>query len=134
MKDAEHLEQRALFTWAGLMKKHYKELALMYAIPNGGDRHPGTARKLKAEGVKAGVPDVCLPVSRGPYHALYIEMKRPEVKVMGQDKGRTSAVQQKWITGLTNAGNAVVVCYGFEQAKRIIIDYLTREGEIGTAE
>ena len=37
----------------------------MFRIPNGGSRHPAEAARLKAQGVKAGVPDLCIPVARG---------------------------------------------------------------------
>ena len=71
----EHDEQAALFQWAELMAAQIPELRLMFAIPNGGHRHIGVARKLKAEGVKPGVPDIFLPVARNKFHGLFIEMK-----------------------------------------------------------
>lgn len=51
------------------------EYGLIFAIPNGGARHPAVAAKLKAEGVKAGVPDLFLPVARHGYHGMFIELK-----------------------------------------------------------
>ncbi len=60
----EHVEQVSLMRWAALTKRRRPELALLYAIPNGGDRHKAVAAKLSAEGVKSGVPDLCLPVPR----------------------------------------------------------------------
>jgi hypothetical protein len=54
----------------------YPEIALLHAIPNGDWRGPSVAQKLKAEGVKRGIPDLCLPVPRGGYHGLYIELKK----------------------------------------------------------
>ena len=72
---SEHDEQSAIFEWAALMQGAYPELGLLFAIPNGGKRDKATAGKLKAEGVKAGVPDMCLPVSNGKYHGLFIELK-----------------------------------------------------------
>lgn len=48
---------------------------LIYAIPNGGHRNAITARKMKAEGVRAGMPDLCLPMANGDAHGLYIEVK-----------------------------------------------------------
>jgi hypothetical protein len=72
---SEHDEQVNLFHWADIMSPQYPELALLHAIPNGGKRNINVARKLKEEGQKAGVPDICLPVPRGEYHGLYIEMK-----------------------------------------------------------
>ena len=72
----EHDEQVALLKFCNLNQVKYPELALLYAIPNGGNRNIVTATKLKAEGVKAGVPDLCLPVPRGGYHGMYLEMKK----------------------------------------------------------
>ena len=72
----EAQEQTTLFQWAGMMAGKWPELQLMFAIPNGGSRNPIEARHLKEQGVKPGIPDVFLPVARGGYHGLYIEMKR----------------------------------------------------------
>ena len=71
MAMSEHDEQVALFQWAGYQLGACPELALMFAIPNGGDRHPAVAGKLRDEGVKAGVPDIFLPVPRGKYHGMF---------------------------------------------------------------
>ena len=59
---SESVEQCCLFRWAGYSLGLHPELKLMYHIPNGGKRNITTARRLKAEGVKAGVPDIHLPV------------------------------------------------------------------------
>ena len=67
--------QEALFTWAKMQESRYPELSLMYAIPNGGSRHVIEAANLKRQGVKAGVFDVCLPVAKGVYHGMYLELK-----------------------------------------------------------
>ena len=72
----EDAEQRVIFQWAAMETAACPELWLLYAIPNGGKRAIKTAIALKAQGVKSGVPDMCLPVARGGYHGLYIELKR----------------------------------------------------------
>ena len=69
-------EQAALFQWAEYQSGKYPELALMYHVPNGGSRNKAEAANLKRQGVKSGVPDVCLPVPRGNSHGAYIELKR----------------------------------------------------------
>lgn len=74
-RSLEHDEQVALFEWAGLAVATMKELALLYAVPNGGHRHIVVAANMKKEGVKAGMPDVNLDVARRGYHGLRIEMK-----------------------------------------------------------
>ena len=71
----EESHQTALFAWAALHANECPQLRLLLAIPNGGLRNKVTAGKLKAQGVKAGVPDIFLPVARGRYHGLWIEMK-----------------------------------------------------------
>lgn len=117
MRQPEHHDQVALFRWAGYQAKARPELALMFAIPNGGLRSKATAGKLKAEGVKAGVPDICLPVARGEYHALWIEMKA------GRNKPTPPQVQ--WHMRLSQQGYRVAVCYSWEAARDVIEEYLT---------
>ena len=113
----EHEEQAALFKWADEMSEECPALKLLYAIPNGTYKSIAAAKKFAAEGLRSGVPDICLPVSNGRYHALYIEMKR----IKG---GRISPEQKDWIDMLNNAGNFAIVCYGADSARSAIIEYL----------
>lgn len=113
----ESQHQQSLITWTHWNVAMYPELALLYAIPNGGARNKITGAKLKAEGVKPGIPDLHLPVSRGGYLTLYIEMKRPK-------SGRTSEEQDDVIPLLRNEGHRVEVCIGWEAARDVLIDYL----------
>lgn len=113
----EHDEQKALFDWAAWAAKQYPDLALMHAIPNGGHRHPVTAARLKAEGVKPGIPDIHLPVARGRYHGLWIELKR-------RCGGSVSPEQKAWKSALEHQGHRVEICKGFEEAKATIEEYL----------
>lgn len=87
----EHEEQKALIEWSAWMSNARPELSLMFAVPNGGDRHPAVAAKLKAEGVKAGVPDIFLPVPRNGYHGLFIELK--ELKGADQPLHKSSGLK-----------------------------------------
>lgn len=115
---SEHDEQAALFEWAALVRSQHPELAMMFAIPNGGQRNPATAGRLKAEGVRAGVPDICLPVARGKFHGLFVEMKvRPN---------RTTALQDEWISSLRHYGYCAIVCYGADEAINAIMAYLSQ--------
>lgn len=114
---SEHQEQAALFQWAALATGKYPELELLYAVPNGGERDERVGARLKAEGVKAGVPDVVLPVARQGCHALYIEMKRTS-------GGRTSPEQLRWFARLVAHGNLVVECKGAYEAIAVIEEYL----------
>lgn len=98
------------------MSKRFSELSLLYHIPNGGARSKGTAGRLKAEGVKSGVPDICLPVARGKFHGLYIEMK--------VGKNKPTANQVLWIDALIKQGYQAKVCYGWQDASVVIESYL----------
>jgi len=109
-------EQITLFQWVELQKRKYPELELLYHIPNGGHRHKTTAIRLKAEEVKPGVPDLCLPVARGAYHGLYIELKA--------GKNGTTDNQDRWLQALTDNGYFTAVCHGWEAATKVIQNYL----------
>jgi len=113
---SESEEQITLFEWAALQLRRYPDLEFLYHIPNGGHRHATTARRLKAEGVKAGVPDVCLPVPKGIYHGLYIEMKA--------GKNKPTDNQGRWLAVLSANGYCAVVCHGWEAAAKVITKYL----------
>lgn len=114
----EHWEQVQLFAWAA----YHRELDLMYAIPNGGKRDIRVALKLKEEGVKPGVPDICLPLPRGGKHGLYIELKR-------RKHGRVSPEQLEWLDALMRQGYECAVCCGWEAARDVIERYLRREDD-----
>lgn len=119
MKTTEHDEQAAVIEWAEAMRSRIPELALLFAVPNGGYRHPATAARLKREGVRAGVPDLCLPVPRGKWHGLFIEMKA------GGNK--PTPEQRDWLSLLTSQGYRAVVANGAEMAKAVIETYLKGE-------
>ena len=115
-RDIEHQLQCALFEHAELHRKTYPELEWLHAVPNGGFRNPRTAGRMKAEGVKTGIPDVCLPVARGGYHGLYIEMKTPE--------GLTTPLQNRCIRFLRRQGYCVQIFDDWVPAWRFIVDYI----------
>ena len=116
MKRSESTEQMAVIQWCEINECIYPELELIHHIPNGGKRSKTEAIRLKCEGVKKGVPDLCLPVPRRKYHGLYIEMK--------YGNGRTSKEQKEWIYKLSKQGYKAVVCNGFEEAKETIERYM----------
>ena len=119
MQHIEDNEQTILIRWAKFESGKHPELDWLFHIPNGGKRSKIEAARFKAMGVQAGIPDLFLPVPRGKYHGLFIEMKAP--------KGRTSAAQNVWIERLGKNGYTVKVCYGFEQAQKALLDYLAEK-------
>lgn len=124
MRQLESEHQIAYFKRLALIANTDSRLSWIYAVPNGGFRNARTAKQLKAEGVKAGVPDICIPIPSGSFHGAYIEMKRPENKLLKITKGDTSKEQKQYISYLRQAGYAVAVCYGWEEAVSFTNDYL----------
>lgn len=114
---SEHQSQVALMDWCALSLSRYPELRWLFAIPNGGIRFKGTAVGLKAEGVKKGVPDLCLPVARRGFHGAFIEMKR---------EGAYPTVEQKvWAEALMAQGYDYTIAHSFEAARDFLIAYLS---------
>ena len=113
----EDEEQATLLSWCRMNLWRWPELDLIFHIPNGGARSKTEAARFKAEGVKAGVPDLFLPVPRDTFHGLFIELKR----LRG---GRVSDEQKTWIAALQAQGYRVEVCKGWKSAADVIRDYL----------
>lgn len=116
---AEHDEQRALVEYLEAVG------AVYYAIPNGGYRTKAEAAKLKAEGVRKGVPDLCVPIARGGYHSLYIEMKRTDG--VASD---VSDEQYKWVMSLREQGMAAFACFGVDNAIACVDWYMGLDSDV----
>lgn len=138
--ESEHSQQVALFAWAALNFRHDERLRLLFAVPNGGERNKIVASRMKAEGVRAGVPDLFLPVPApvwgfdpNEYHGLFIEMKKPAARLKRApkhkwDTGGVSEEQVVWLNMLEQQGYKVVVCYSWYEAANEIKFYLTGKG------
>ena len=109
----EHAEQVRLIAWVDTFFPDYGKF--LYAVPNGGLRDPRVAIRLKAEGVRPGVPDLVFAQARGVYHGLFIEMKR-------QAGGRLSTEQKEWRDRLLAQGYAWKLCEG-EKAARCALEW-----------
>ena len=109
----ESAHQKALFAWIA-QQTDYPELKLAFAIPNGGHRDKITAARMKAEGAKAGVWDIFLPVYTGRC-GLFIEMK------VGNNK--LTPKQEEFRAALCNS-YAFKVCYSWEEAAKVMQEYV----------
>jgi hypothetical protein len=146
----EHAEQVAVFAWskramwqgfaaANIMLTYTQpmteftgvravpELEWMHAIPNGGGRSARQGADLKAEGVRGGVADICLPVSRNGAHGLYIEMKKANGVPSDVSKDQTDFARF-----VTSQGYAWVVCFGWQQATKLLQTYLEGKALVWT--
>ena len=107
---SEAAEQVAVIEWCDANR------VPVFHIPNGGKRGKSEAAYLKRQGVRAGVPDLCVPVARGGYHSLYVEMK------VGTNK--PTQKQAEWIAFLRKQGMCAYVCYGADAAIECIRRYM----------
>ncbi|VVQ20841.1 hypothetical protein PS934_05055 [Pseudomonas fluorescens] len=115
--DREGQEQAALMRELEL--RYPAVFELMYHVPNGGHRVKAVASKLKAQGVKAGIPDLVLTMARGGFFGLYIEFKATP-----PNDAAISASQHERIRKLNEQGYLAVVCRGHFDAMEQIRAYL----------
>ncbi len=102
----EHCLQKGIVDWCdGLGKNIVK--GRFYAIPNGGSRDIITASKLKAEGVRAGVPD--LEFWRDQGRTMRMEVKNGT-------SGQLSPAQKEMHAKLKMDGHYVIVCRTLAEA------------------
>lgn len=125
----EHQEQAELFHWSRSQIKAIPALRMLFAIPNGaklpygknrnGQRFSKEAMKLKKEGLEPGVPDTFLAYPAAGKYGLFVEMKRAKKSL-----STTSPEQLAWHSALSAMGYRVEVCYGWEAARDVILNYL----------
>ena len=112
---SEDLEQEAVIEWCDL-----KRIPVVH-IPNEGKRSAAYALRMKRMGLRPGFPDLFIPLARGNYHGLFIEMKYGD--------GRVSSDQKDWLELLSREGYRAAVCRGFDAAIKEITAYM-RQGAI----
>lgn len=95
-----------------ILRSRAKPNVFAFAIPNGGKRSITEASRMKAQGVTAGVPDLCI-VMGGRAHFL-------ELKAL---KGRVSPDQKTVMRKLEEAGAICAVSNSVELACEILHDW-----------
>lgn len=113
MKHTESKLQQVCVKW---FRMQYPNL-LIYAIPNGGKRGIITAKIMSAEGVLAGCGDLHIPIARGQYHSLYIEMKSAT--------GRQQDSQKEFQRKVESFGNAYKICRSFDEFRETVAWYFS---------
>ena len=117
LKITEHQIQSLFFE--ELFYKYKKIYPYIFAIPNGGKRHIGVAKKLKVEGVKAGVCDVFCAIPSNGMHGLFIEFKSAT--------GKLSSLQAEFINTMQYNDYACIVCKGVDEAFKGLNKYLSKK-------
>lgn len=124
MQHIEHQHQVALIEWAHRVKLPPAADVqpgatigwYLLSIPMGGKRNPREAARLRAEGAKAGVSDLLLPLRRGPFAGLWVEMKAPGNK--------PTELQAAWMARMQFAGYRAEWRDDWRKAAQLITDYL----------
>lgn len=104
----EAIEQAKVIAWAKANERNYPYLWLLHCSLNGVKMTKAQAGRAVAQGMKKGVADLFLPVKKGVYSGLYIEMK--------SEKGRTSIDQSKFLKAVSDNGYSAFVCYSAVEA------------------
>ena len=112
---SEHDEQVVVCKWLDLIGVTY------FAVPNGSNKSFTAQRKFKAEGLKAGVPDLVVLLEGGK--SLFIEMKRVKLST-------TSKEQKEWQKRLKVLGFSAHICKGAGEAIDTIEKYLPENKKI----
>lgn len=88
----------------------------------------GQATALKAQRSVHKIPDMIILKPNGEYHGLILELKSedssPYLKDGSLSKGQHIQEQNQTLTTLLNIGYYAVFAVGFDNAKKIIDDYM----------
>lgn len=120
MASRRHHESRilcALRNWFAI--QYPKDFDGYLRIECGGKRPIAEATWLKREGQRPGTPDLLIDVPRGAFRNLWLEVKT--------EQGRPSALQKEFLSAAYKRGSATAVCYGFDECREIIKDYMDGE-------
>lgn len=112
---SEHEEQVQFVSMVAIM--YPAEAAMLFAVPNGANKSPAARQRFRAEGLRAGVPDMFFAVARGGFHGLFIEMKR-------RKGGVVSPEQKDYINALRARGYRAEVCRGCDEAIDVLSSYM----------
>lgn len=113
-RDAEHwLQVRLFYTFEVDFPNEYP---FIFAVPNGGHRTGKSARMMKYEGQKKGTPDIVIPLPRGKYHGMFLEVKT--------EKGTASKDQKEKIEMYREQGYYCVIAKGYDVCMAHFTAYL----------
>ncbi len=120
MNNPEHQECVTMIQYLEILKTQGNKILYTHINSEMFTRSWTQKRKAKESGVVSGFPDYCLIIND---QLFFIEMKKPRPILKS---GKKSAVdmlsesQKIWKKYLEDAGEDIFVCYGYEEAKKVI--------------
>ena len=118
---SEFDQQCSIFRWAEHLSKQHPMLKRLVGSANGVRVGIGNAMKLKRSGcLNAGFPDLFLPYPVKNWHGLFIELKKKKGGTLSED-------QKDWIFWLQGVGYYACVCWGEDEVKDCIMNYISGE-------
>lgn len=118
MRHNEDQLQKSCVAWFDLQYRHISWA--LFHVPNGGKRNSIEAAKLKAMGVRPGVPDLLLVIPRGGYNYLAMELK------VGNNT--QTANQRNYQTKMSENGGCYAVIRTIDEFIQTVNSYLYPEG------
>jgi hypothetical protein len=121
MTATESQEHRALVKWLSLhpLLKNY-----FCKLNNEGKRTSEQGHNLKLMGLRAGAADLFIYFPTRAYYGLWLEIKRNKKYSKSEMNTDTWIAQENFMKTVKSVGYAGFFCYGFEDGKRIIEEYL----------
>jgi hypothetical protein len=119
MQQNESKLQANIVRWFSLAYPKYERM--LFAIENKRRATPIQGARLKQQGIKAGVPDLCLALPTQNSGALYIELKF--------GKNKQTAEQKEFEIACNKFGNCYELIYTFDDAVRLITSYINSYNE-----
>lgn len=117
-RSTEEAIHRACIQWVALQSARHPLLRWLAHVPNGGKCPRSEAGKLRAMGVRPGLPDILLPRRSGLWTGLAVEIKSPS--------GRLSKSQQEWLAALAQDGWLTAVVRSVDEFQQVCSCFLNR--------
>ncbi len=118
---SESQEQRALVKWLS-----FHPIVRDYFCKNNneGKRSAIQGHNLKLNGLRPGVSDLLIYYPANGLHGLWLEVKRNKIYTKSEMATPTWIAQEEFIANVRSVGYAAYFCYGWENGKSIIENYL----------
>lgn len=109
---SESAIQKAVFKWVR-MRKDLEDL--VFKIPNEGKRTASYGRRMREEGMLAGVFDIFVSIPNHGFHGMWLELKSKQ--------GKLSLMQHRFKRKQESMGYFCVVCYDVDEAIENLVWY-----------